>query len=408
MRRTHHVQAGTSWGTLTDPSAQAHWRSLGCDDILLHSSTARGRRVPQFRRGSSHPPARVYYSGLGGYRVFRIPALARVGHTLLAFAEARPTVDDHGRVDLVLRKSSDGGLSWGALKVVASGNAASQTIGNPVPIPVHRTAELLLLYCSNAATLTEETIRSGDGGAGRRVWIRRSRDVGETWSAPLELTDAVKRPGWTWFATGPGGAIALRNGTLVVPVAVAEGTGEVGSGVDHSRVLVSQDNGATWAVGGGAATHTNEAAVAQRADGSLLLMGRDLSSRRRRVLQSSIDVGSSWTDPWTTSELIESPPRGCHGSLASTRTGDALFFASPQSPYVRGRLTLFRSTDGGATWPSSLLLHAGPSAYSSMRLLPPGDELGVLYERGEGPHAFFAQVIVFERVPLAALDEGAV
>ena len=56
----------------------------------------------------------------------------------------------------------------------------------------------------------------------------------------------------------------------------------------------------------------------------------------------------------------------------------------------------------------------GPSAYSSMRLLPGNSHLGVLYERGETATAFFAQKIVFERVklgeesPLGAVAAAAV
>ena len=46
----------------------------------------------------------------------------------------------------------------------------------------------------------------------------------------------------------------------------------------------------------------------------------------------------------------------------------------PARPHAqrRERLTLHRSDDGGRSWPRSLLLHAGPSAYSSLTLLPGG------------------------------------
>ena len=72
-------------------------------------------------------------------------------------------------------------------------------------------------------------------------------------------------------------------------------------------------------------------------------------------------------------------------SQVSTPSGRTLFFSSPASNAAREKLTLRRSDDAGATWPKSLLLWDGPAAYSSMRLLPDGAHLGVLYERGEGP-----------------------
>ena len=81
------------------------------------------------------------------------------------------------------------------------------------------------------------------------MWLSRSTDLGGNWSRPVELTASVKRRDWTWYAVGPGGAITLRDGTLVVPATHADGVGDVGSGRDHSHVLVSHDGGATWLLG---------------------------------------------------------------------------------------------------------------------------------------------------------------
>ena len=46
----------------------------------------------------------------------------------------------------------------------------------------------------------------------------------------------------------------------------------------------------------------------------------------------------------------------------------------------------------------------GPSAYSSLSLLP-GGCLGVLFERGERRTSFFAEQVAFLRLPLAASAE---
>ena len=78
-----------------------------------------------------------------GYRVFRIPALCRAAKALLAFAEARPSVEDNGSIDLVMRRSTDGGRTWSGLKKVvgdtqlssvAAGVVGGMTLGNPVPL----------------------------------------------------------------------------------------------------------------------------------------------------------------------------------------------------------------------------------------------------------------------------------
>src|SRR5687768_17367303 len=62
----------------------------------------------------------VFTSGEGDYHTFRIPALlATEKGTLLAFAEGRVKGrGDAGDIDLVLKRSADGGKTWGKLEVV--------------------------------------------------------------------------------------------------------------------------------------------------------------------------------------------------------------------------------------------------------------------------------------------------
>ena len=76
-----------------------------------------------------------------GYKFYRIPALLRVPLSageawLLAFAEGRQQGTDHGRVDLVLKRSADDGATWSPLAVVhtESTRERGETIGNPTPL----------------------------------------------------------------------------------------------------------------------------------------------------------------------------------------------------------------------------------------------------------------------------------
>lgn len=53
------------------------------------------------------------------YHSFRIPALAYVGSTLIAFAEARQCGhDDFGNINMVMKRSRDNGRTWGPLEEV--------------------------------------------------------------------------------------------------------------------------------------------------------------------------------------------------------------------------------------------------------------------------------------------------
>ena len=64
----------------------------------------------------------VFVSGNDGYKSFRIPAIVRMpGSELLAFAEGRVGGSgDFGDIDIVMKRSRDGGKSWSEIQVVAS------------------------------------------------------------------------------------------------------------------------------------------------------------------------------------------------------------------------------------------------------------------------------------------------
>src|SRR5262245_731300 len=67
----------------------------------------------------------VYVGGEGGYASYRIPAIvASKKGTLLAFAEGRRDgAGDAGRIDTILRRSTDAGDTWGDMAVVWSDGA---------------------------------------------------------------------------------------------------------------------------------------------------------------------------------------------------------------------------------------------------------------------------------------------
>lgn len=174
---------------------------------------------PERRCVSSVP----YASGTGGYATYRIPAVVRTrSGTLLAFAEGRTAgKQDAGDIDVVLRRSRDGGCTWGPLQVVAAGHG--DTRGNPAPVVDPGTGNIVLLTSYNSGDVTEAQILRGDvtEEQGRRAFVQTSDDDGQTFSAPKEITSTAKRPDWRWYATGPGHAVALTRGEhagrLIVP-----------------------------------------------------------------------------------------------------------------------------------------------------------------------------------------------
>ena len=124
----------------------------------------------------------VFERGREGYHTFRIPAITSLpSGTLLAFCEGRKkNAGDHGDVDLVMKRSEDGGRTWGALELIyEEGGDEKITIGNPCPVLDEETGALWLPFC-----------RDND-----RVFVTSSRDEGRSWSKPADITETAKQPG---------------------------------------------------------------------------------------------------------------------------------------------------------------------------------------------------------------------
>jgi sialidase-1 len=326
-----------------------------------------------------------------GYTSYRIPALiVSAKGTLLAFCEGRSAESDTANIDILLRRSTDGGRTWSPRQTVW--DAGGDVAGNPAPVVDRSTGVIWLLMTSNPSTVPESLIVAGSDLGTRTVWITHSRDDGVTWAAPTEITRFVKRSDWTWYATGPGNGIQLKSGRLVIPCDhYVRGTR-----ARHSHVIYSDDHGKSWQIGGVAEEGPNESAAAELADGSIVLNMRSYHGKHRRAVARSRDGGVTWS-PISFDEALIEPV--CQASLIRAGKGNALLFSNPASE-KRENLTVRLSKDGGRTWTRSRVLHAGPAAYSSLALLR-GGAVGCLYERGERrPY----ERITFARFPLSLLQ----
>jgi sialidase-1 len=216
---------------------------------------------------------------------------------------------------------------------------------------------------------------NGTSKGTRSVWVTSSNDDGATWARPVEITKDVKRPDWTWYATGPGVGIQLRSGRLVVPCdhQVA------GSKEQRSHVVLSDDGGRTWRLGCVVGPRCNESQAVELQDGRLLLNIRSYRGNHRRLVATSKDGGQTFSEPVEDRELIEPV---CQASiLRHPGVPGGVLFANPAST-KRERMTVRFSRDGGKTWPHARVLHAGPAAYSCLAVLPDG-AVACLYERGD-------------------------
>ncbi|MFJ2903164.1 exo-alpha-sialidase [Streptomyces sp. NPDC087212] len=341
-----------------------------------------------------------YVSGEGGYDTYRIPAaLTTRRGTLLAFAEGRHNgAGDSGAIDVVLRRSTDDGCTWGPLQVVTAGNG--DTRGNPAPVIDPHTGDIVLVTSYNSGQVTEAQIMRGEvtPEQGRRVFVQRGRDDGRRFSAPHEITGEVRRPGWRWYATGPGHAVALTRGPhagrLVVPAdhssappAGSPDTGQEGR-YYGGHALYSDDGGHRWHLGfvddsyDGTA-NANETSAAQLPDGRLYFSARDQggSTGGNRLDSYSSDGGTTLDRPYTAQHTLDEAPAVAASVLQLRSPSAPLLFSAPSVPTARRAMAIWRSTDKGITFTKTLTLSPYPAAYSDLVQLPHASA-ALLYETG--------------------------
>ncbi|MFF0328545.1 exo-alpha-sialidase [Nonomuraea angiospora] len=341
----------------------------------------------------------LYKQGDFGYGCFRIPAVVRATNgMLLAFAEGRvKDCGDDEDIDLVLRRSADGGRTWGPLQVVSEGNGT--THGNPVPIVDESTGRVVLVSTHNGA-------EPCPNGCDRDPWVQFSDDHGATWSAAREMTEG-KRPEWNfWYATGPMHGIQLKHGPhagRLVVGASFESWDRVGKHVYGTHLLYSDDSGVTWNIGAETSRDdgtviAQEVTVVELTDGRIYASARERGTDEgSRAYATSSDGGETWDDPFRTMPALATTD--VQASLLRF-SEERILFSSPMHPGAREAMGIRSSYDEGrrfGTWDEGKVFYWGPSAYSDMVRLD-GDEAALMYEAGT--------VTPYEQIRFARFNEA--
>jgi sialidase-1 len=319
---------------------------------------------------SSEPAAPitdVYVKGESGYNTFRIPSLLLTPKgTLLAFAEARKdSARDGGHTEIALKRSTDGGKTWGPLAIIVAD--PPNAVCNPCAVVERQSGTIFLLHTRNLGSDSEKAILAGTSKGTCTVWVTSSTDDGVTWSKPHEITPDVKDKSWTWYATGPGVGIQLASGRLLIPCNDAL----AGSKTYQSHTIYSDDRGATWKLGGVAGVLGNESQAVELSDGSVMTNMRSYRGKHSRAVSISKDGGQTWSAVHDDPALVEPV---CQASITRIVRGGkvSLLFTNPADPKSRRNLTLRISDDDGKTWPRSLVLYSGSAAYSCLTPLDDG------------------------------------
>ncbi|MEU6273399.1 sialidase family protein [Streptomyces populi] len=328
-----------------------------------------------------------------GYACFRIPSVVRTTEgTLLAFAEGRVlNCGDAADIDIVVKRSTDGGRTWSPLQVVNEGNG--DTHGNPTPVVDRGTGRIVLAETYN-------TGRTDSAGCSvpcdRTPHLQYSDDDGLSWSRPRDLSDEILPANWnSWYATGPVHGIQLTRGRHAGRLVFAVNT-ETWDGTrvtaNNAALITSDDGGDHWDIGatdswpiaadGTFRQKPSEMTLTERTDGSVLVSGReqdgtDLGHRTQAV---SRDGGDSFLSPFRDVPDLYAPQ--VQGS--TLRVGDRILLSCPADPDRRRTMAIRSSYDGGRTWDSvdrGTVVTTDWSGYSDLVRVD-GDTVGLLYEGG--------------------------
>ncbi len=342
----------------------------------LRSFSLNGRLM----RGNFIP---VFSPGQEGTAVYRIPALARAKDgTLLAFAEARhDSVHDLGDIDIVLRRSVDGGGSWLPIQSVIRGRRGTKLSSVNPSVVVDPESGRIHLFCYQSF---QNKWASGE----YKLLHSFSDDNGVTWSEPKDHKPELSNR-WLSFQPGPGHAIILRRGKfkgrIVVPGWYVHTRNQ--RRVFASAVIYSDDNGRSFHSGGTGMDGSDECMVAELADGAILMGIRPPQGEKDsefRHFAVSRDGGASFA-PFMVDRELRAPI--CQASLLSSDDGNRVYFCypaggsyEPDASTRRAALTL-RSRTADSAWSEPLLIYAGRSGYSDLVLLDE-NRIGILFEGG--------------------------
>ena len=299
--------------------------------------------------------------------------------------------------DLVVRTSSDNGKSWGPLVVAAEhGDYSCQCHGLVYDAQVDRVLFLYTVYNwsyrevgkGRGAKFTRPIYKrlTDQGKPLVSSYIVHSDDGGETWSKPREITTMVGTQAHFGASEGRQLTVGRHAGRLVVPGSRMDLDPDGTITHKHLGVWLSDDHGETWRrsevpMAEGTNTPRNassEARVTEFGDGTLLYNQRTRNTGRH--LSWSKDGGETWSRTRRAPDLQVTQ---CNGSMVTLRDGagkltDTVLFSVP-SPGGRSDGLLYRSSDGGKTWPDVWNSIAGNFAYSALVQIDAGTA-GLFYE----------------------------
>jgi BNR repeat-like domain len=319
--------------------------------------------------------SQVWAAGESGYASHFVYGICVTWNgTIIVGTEGRASATgDGGDKDLIIKRSTDGGATWGSNQIIeGAGNANGW--GQPVFVVDGVTTYLFYdgVYDST----------------GHHLFFRTSTDNGATWSSRTDITSLWSGNSHGWLLAGPiGHGIKKLKGafkdTLYIAVHHRTANTTVPEDARYGVDVICKDPDLSgWAIAGetpmSLARGPNEPAIAERGNGDLFIIARNRwdSVANPHSRTAGGGDGNSWGS-WvnTTSGGLVGTAAVSGGLLRFS--DNTHLFSYPNNPGSPTRLNMgvAVSTDGGVNWGSPRLIYSGASTYSDLAR----DSLGNIY-----------------------------
>lgn len=422
------------------------FRSVFCQDLFIPIRRAELPPTPEPPLPLANSTSVVFDSRVSPpmsrapVACYRIPIIVQTPEALVAFAEARighfdkqsgtfrASCDDCVVNGIAMRRSTDGGRTWGPYSWAVSDQSTDPSRpdmdigGNPSAVYDKSTGKIVLQFVRGQRNLPSPAQSCNPAMTN---WQQESFDSGQSWTKPVDISQYLGL--WAGSLIGPSNGVHLSQsmskyaGRLVW-------CGHWGV-YNSTQVWYSDDHGATYKISGTVFDYMDECALAELSDGRVYLNMRNNhynnyangTSCDCRAFAVSEDGGANF-GPLQFDPTLISPV--CQATLSSA--GGDLLFANPATTARIARAssrihgTVRKSTDMGKSWSRSLPVtpehlqaeDGGSYDYSCLLPDPLNDdptqggllwshrsfsEKGCTVSVGENPHCW---LVLFSRFPL--------
>ncbi|WP_288621670.1 sialidase family protein [uncultured Brachyspira sp.] len=330
---------------------------------------------------------------------YRIPELLALPNgDLLAFADRRynGAGDLPNKIEVMVKISTNNGTNWtDEKKITPTSTSSKDGHGDTAAVLDKKTGDVIAVVAFGQGFVNstpQDPIR---------IRTIRSRNNGESWEAPIDITSQIYGAGCkdptrkTWHAAfvSSGNGLQLRNGRIMFVINVRESSQKTAASF-RNYVMYSDDGGHKWKVSRGSPKNYqggNEAKIVElNQDGHLLMNIRPNGPEWKRLLSRSYDYGETWTEAKVQNDLPSSGSNGDTIYYTSTLNGydkNRLITLVDARPYRNvnnggpGEPTFYISYDEGYTWSNSKRMYDYNAGYSSLAILKDGS-IGILAELG--------------------------